>query len=160
MPVRGIEPREIALRISPHFTQRHVLFGEIPARRASQQNWPIPATQPSPSSGWCTPIAVTDRCDEGMDSTAGNGHRPAAVIGDTPSRCSRTGGEAGPGAGRTAAMKAAATERVRPVAGAPGRIHERHATLRVDTRCPWIRKRGGADQSNLVPAWPGSLAPT
>ncbi len=34
-----------------------------------------------------------------------------------------------PGAGRTGAPKVVAKERVRPAAGAPGRIHERHATL-------------------------------
>ena len=44
-------------------------------------------------------------------------------------RVLEAGGEAAPGAGRTGATKAVAKERVRPAAGAPGRIHERHATL-------------------------------
>ena len=41
----------------------------------------------------------------------------------------RARGEAATGAGRTGATKVVAKERVRPAAGAPGRIHERHATL-------------------------------
>ena len=48
----------------------------------------------------------------------------------------RARGEAAPGAGRTGATKAVAKERVRPAAGAPGRFHERHATLRfARARC-------------------------
>ena len=56
----------------------------------------------------------------------------------------RARGGADPGAGRTGAIKAVAKERVRPAAGATGRIHERHATLRFELRLFILRSYNSA----------------
>jgi hypothetical protein len=58
--------------------------------------------------------------------------RPQAIRGGSgearTAAWQRVRGKAAPGAGRTGATTAVAKERVRPAAGASGRIHERHAT--------------------------------
>ena len=73
----------------------------------------------------------TRSCVGNMQSasdTASSHRRRAVAQADRP-RGGQVVPKPRPGAGRTGAPKVVAKERVRPAAGAPGRIHERHATL-------------------------------
>ncbi len=73
----------------------------------------------------------TRSCVGNMQSASdtASSHRQRAVAQAFRPRRGQVVPKPRPGAGRTGAPKAVAKERVRPAAGAPGRIHERHATL-------------------------------